>query len=85
MGTVVGFTVGYLAGTRAGSEGRAAAVRAVRSILAAEEVEEVTASLRAIAGDVTRRVGGRALGELREVLGQRAGQAGAKPGLIRAA
>ncbi|MGH9066416.1 MAG: hypothetical protein ACRD0J_02685 [Acidimicrobiales bacterium] len=84
MGTFVGFAVGYLAGTAAGREGRAEAMKALRAILASEEAGELMAAARAIGTEMAGRLGGAALSEIKGALGHRTGREESGPRLVAA-
>jgi len=55
MGTVIGFVVGYLMGTRAGREGFEELRRAWDTIVASQEVRDMVSGGVAVAKDVVRQ------------------------------
>ena len=62
MGVMLGFFVGYVAGTRAGQEGFEELVRSVRQILGSAELKEVFGGAAGLLGEAVR-AGSKAAGE----------------------
>jgi hypothetical protein len=58
MGTVIGFALGYVLGTRAGDEGWEELLESWRTISSSEEMKELAASALNVLRDIVRQGAG---------------------------